>query len=64
MSASRKGSSPLALRFAATARRLPAEKRQGSTLPEVQLPQTGVPAVDEVTGDVQDVTNGLTGALP
>ena len=38
--------------------------REDTTLPEVQVPETGVPAVDGVTGDVEDVTNGLTGALP
>jgi RNA polymerase sigma factor (sigma-70 family) len=38
--------------------------REETTLPEVQVPETGVPPVDEVTGDVEDVTNGLTGELP
>jgi RNA polymerase sigma factor (sigma-70 family) len=38
--------------------------RESTTIPEVQVPETGVPPVDGVTGDVEGVTNGLTGALP
>jgi RNA polymerase sigma factor (sigma-70 family) len=38
--------------------------REGTTIPEVQVPETGVPPVDGVTGEVEDVTNGLTGTLP
>jgi RNA polymerase sigma factor (sigma-70 family) len=42
----------------------PITPREGTTLPEVQVPETGVPPVDDVTGGVEDVTNGLTGTLP
>ena len=42
----------------------PITPREGTTLPEVHVPETGVPAVDGVTGGVEGVTNGLTGALP
>ena len=38
--------------------------REGTTIPEVQVPETGVPPVDGVTGQVEEVTNGLTGTLP
>jgi hypothetical protein len=36
-------------------------QQDGGTLPTVEVPQTGVPAVDEATGDV---TDGLQDALP
>ena len=38
--------------------------REDTTIPEVQVPETGVAPVDGVTGEVEDVTNGLTGTLP
>jgi RNA polymerase sigma factor (sigma-70 family) len=38
--------------------------REGSTIPEVQVPETGVPPVDGATGGVEDLANGLTGTLP
>ena len=38
--------------------------RESTTVPEVQVPETGVPLVDDTTGGVEDVTNGLTDGLP
>jgi len=38
--------------------------QDGSALPEVQVPDTGVPLVDETTDGVQQVTDGLQDALP
>ena len=37
---------------------------QGQTLPEVNVPDTGVPLVDGATGGVQDLTDGLQNSLP
>ena len=36
----------------------------GQVVPEVQVPETGVPAVDNTTGAVQDATGGVQDALP
>jgi len=37
---------------------------QGQALPGVDVPDTGVPAVDGATGGVQDLADGLQNSLP
>ena len=37
---------------------------QGQVLPRVQVPDTGVPAVDGATQGVQDLADGLQNSLP
>ncbi|MGH3340232.1 MAG: hypothetical protein ACRDPL_15600, partial [Propionibacteriaceae bacterium] len=37
---------------------------QGEVLPEVQVPDTGVPIVDGATQGVQDLNDGLQNSLP
>ena len=40
------------------------QPEQGQTLPGVQVPDTGVPPVDDATQGVEDLTNGLQNPLP
>jgi hypothetical protein len=38
--------------------------QENQVLPRVQVPDTGVPAVDDATQPVQDLTDGLQNSLP